>query len=172
MGVKRANRERVAGPEACVCFNFRKAARVVTKIYEDALRPSGLTATQFSMLAVTSFGGPVTMARLAGHLATERTTLTRNLRHLQSKGLVRVKPGWDQRTKLVSLSKKGSKALADALPLWSEAQARVTEQIGSQRWGSMLGDLQEIVELLKAGQPAEVSVIEYQGGKNGSYGNE
>jgi DNA-binding MarR family transcriptional regulator len=135
----------------CVCFNFRKASRVITKVYDDALRPSGLTTTQFSILSVLGIIGPVNILKLAGQIAMERTTLTRNLRLLEKKGLIEIRPGQDQRTRIINNSTKGNNAMASALPLWSEVQARVTGKIGTDKWSGMLGELQEIVETLKAG---------------------
>lgn len=135
----------------CVCFNFRKATRVITKVYDDALRPSGLTATQFSILSVLGITGPVSIVKLAGQIAMERTTLTRNLKLIEKKGLIEVSPGQDQRTRIININKQGNTAMAGALPLWNEVQARVTGKIGTDKWRGMLGKLQEIVENLKTG---------------------
>ena len=60
----------------CTCFNLRKAARAVTQVYDEALKPSGLRATQFSLLSAVEIEGPVGVAALARMLVMDRTTLT------------------------------------------------------------------------------------------------
>ncbi len=63
----------------CACFNTRKAARAVTRFYDDMLAPSGLKATQLTMLGAISISGPTRMSELADMLALVKSTLTRNL---------------------------------------------------------------------------------------------
>ena len=41
----------------CACANLRRAARTVTKLYEDQLRDSGLRATQFTLLQALGITG-------------------------------------------------------------------------------------------------------------------
>jgi len=133
----------------CVCFNLRKAARAVTQLYDAVLRPSGLRVTQFSILAVLSRSGPLTQSRLASATVTDRTTLTRNLRLLEAKGLIRVERGADRRQREVGLTEPGRKALAKAYPLWKEAQARMAKPFErgprASKVGSLLADLAFLV---------------------------
>src|SRR5919106_4818042 len=81
----------------CACFNLRKATRAVTQLYDDALRPSGLRCTQFSLLTLLRASGTVAMTELAEDAVMDRTTLARNLDILEREGLVRVRPGEDAR---------------------------------------------------------------------------
>ena len=74
----------------CTCFNLRKAARAVTQYYDDALRPSGLRVTQFSLLSVIKQFGTVNIGTLADEAVMDRTTLTRNLKLLEQEGLVTI----------------------------------------------------------------------------------
>jgi DNA-binding MarR family transcriptional regulator len=133
----------------CVCFNLRKAARAVTQRYDAVLRPSGLRVTQFSVLAVLARSGPLTQNRLAGATVTDRTTLTRNLRLLEAKGMIRVERGADRREREVRLTGSGRRALANAYPLWKEAQARMAKPFergsGTSKVGSLLADLASLV---------------------------
>jgi len=70
----------------CACWRLRQASRAVTRHYERALRGRGLRATQFSLLALLTQTGPLTVSELAAKLGVERTTLTRNLRLWKPKG--------------------------------------------------------------------------------------
>ena len=131
----------------CACFNLRKAARAVTHLYDEILRPTGIRATQFSLLVAAKAFGPVTVTRLAEMGVMDRTTLTRNLKPLEKQGLIKVVSGEDQRTRLITLTDSGQEALAIALPLWKKAQARVTKGLGRENWGSLKKELSELISL-------------------------
>src|SRR5438045_8292674 len=75
-------------PLDCTCFRVRGAARRVTQIYGRHLAPTGLKISQFSLLGFVAAEGPVSISRLSDLLATDRTTLTRNLRTLLGAGLI------------------------------------------------------------------------------------
>ena len=64
----------------CTCFNLRKATRAVTQLFDEALKPAGLYATQFTLLAAISFRKDATITELSKALIMDRTTLTRNLK--------------------------------------------------------------------------------------------
>lgn len=141
---------RVERAQSCACFNLRKAARAVTQLYDEALRPADLRATQFALLTATRLLGSAPMTRLAEIMGMDRTTLTRNLRPLERQGLIRVRPGSDGRVREVVLTERGQEALARALPLWERAQGRVVKGLGGSRWRRLLGDLTAMAAL--AGQ--------------------
>ena len=134
----------------CTCLNLRKAARSVTQYFDEALRPSGLRATQFSLLAVAKSRGPISITGLAEALVVDRTTLTRNLRVLEGKQFVSVGPGTDGRTRLVSITAGGRVALKKAIPLWKKAQSHMVSGLGRPRFGSLLDVLAESVSLSRA----------------------
>src|SRR5215207_9565843 len=110
---------------ACACANLRKAARAVTQLFDAALTPSGLKATQFTLLVTSRLSGDTTINGLAERMAMDRTTLSRNLKPLVRKGLLEVSPGGDGRTRLVSISPEGERALDEAYPMWQAAQEEV-----------------------------------------------
>ena len=95
----------------CTCFNVRRASRAVTQFYDDIMAPSGIKATQFTMLGAVALMGPASVTRLAAHLALDRTTLTRNLKVLADQGLVSIAAGDDKRERVVSLTEQGRAAL-------------------------------------------------------------
>ena len=122
----------------CACFNIRKAARAVTQLYDATLEPSGLRATQFTLLMVLHGTGAVTMTRLSSEMVMDRTTLTRNLGPLEKRGLVEAAAGADRRTREIRLTARGREALAKALPLWRRAQSRVVGGLGQSHWDRLL----------------------------------
>ncbi len=133
----------------CACFKVRKAARAITKLYEEVLRPSGLRATQFSLLMATRVMGPVTVLNLAQVTVMDRTTLTRNLQILEKRGLITIKPGEDRREREINLTAVGMEVLTKVIPLWEEAQERVRKGLGEERLQNLLGDLSEIISLAR-----------------------
>ena len=134
-------------PINCTCFNLRKAARAVTRMYDEALKPSGLRATQFTLLCMIETRGPTGMTELAKALVMDRTTLTRNLKPLMDRGLLEVIDGDDRRQHPIALTSRGREVLARALPLWRKVQARTAKGFGRARWASLLGDLDVAVRL-------------------------
>jgi DNA-binding MarR family transcriptional regulator len=136
--------------QVCACFNLRKAARAVTQLYEDMLRPSGLRGTQFALLVATKNLEPVTVKRLAKAIVMDRTTLTRDLKPLEKQGLLTVEVGEDRRERKVTLTPQGQQVLAHALPLWEKAQARVEKGLGQERLQRLLDDLSAAVAVTKA----------------------
>lgn len=133
----------------CACYKVRKAARAVTKLYEEVLRPIGLRATQCSLLVATRILGPVTVVKLAQTAVMDRTTLTRNLKILEKRGLIAIKPGEDRREKEVTLTASGMEILAKAVPLWEEAQDRIRQGLGEEKMHSLMDDLSEMISLAK-----------------------
>lgn len=133
--------------QTCAVFNLRKASRVVTQLYEEIMKPSGILPTQFTLLVATRALGPIAISKMAEVLVMDRTTLTRNLKPLEREGLLSVAPGKDdQRSREVSLTSKGLKKLELALPLWKEAQHRIKQALGVSRLDRMLGDLTAVVD--------------------------
>ncbi len=137
----------------CACFNIRKAAREVTRFYDEMLAPSGIKATQFTMLGAVSISGAARMSELSDMLALDKTTLTRNLKPLEADGLIAIAAGADRRERIVSLTGAGTAALERALPNWREAQRRVAEDLGEARWHRLVADLSELESLAMRDRP-------------------
>ena len=126
---------------ACTCANLRKASRAVTQVYDAALQPTGLKATQFTLLATLATLGDLPLTRLAEALVMDRTTLTRNLKPLVGKGLVDVARDDDQRVRRIGLTPSGRTAFDEALPHWRNAQSRFVEGLGQERLQNLLADI-------------------------------
>lgn len=133
--------------QKCACFNIRKSARVLTQHYDTMMQPVGLRATQFTILAVLSTTKGISVTDLSSYLMMDRTTLTRNLRPLETQGLVNTQPGDDKRTRLIKLSKKGKNKLENAIPLWKQAQKQVTEYMGNNRFNDFLAELNYVEKI-------------------------
>lgn len=113
----------------------------MTRVYDEAFRPMGYRATQIAILRASSCCGPVTLSELAEETVTDRTTLTRNLRLLRGKGLIRVERGADRREQRVCATEQGEAVLRKAAGPWREAQRRMVKQAGQARLKRLIGDL-------------------------------
>lgn len=111
--------------QRCVAFQTRKAARVVTRFYDEALRPVDLKITQFTLLVAIKVTRPESITELADILGLERTTLTRNLAVLERSGLVDISEEDNSRSRTMAVTVKGLERLIKAYPLWEEAQKKV-----------------------------------------------
>jgi DNA-binding MarR family transcriptional regulator len=105
----------------CLSLNLRRTERTVTRHYDEYLAPTGLTAAQFPILAVIATLETPTFRLLAEELDLERSTLSRNLALLESKGLVAIEPSSGRRAGRLSLTRKGLVALRRAYDCWREA---------------------------------------------------
>lgn len=123
---------------------------MISQLYDDALRPSGLRVTQFGVLvAAGATEEGMLIGELADRIVLDRTTLTRNLAVLESDGLVVIRPTpEDARARRVSLSAKGRRTLERAMPLWESVQDRLRTELGVAGWDRLAASLHDTVTTL------------------------
>lgn len=122
----------------CLCLAARRAARTITREFDQSLRPHGLRATQFTLLTALHLAGPQTIGELAELLSTERTTLTRNLGVAERHGWAITRASHDDaRSRVASITPKGLRTLTAALPAWRATQQRLTESMGAHAADSL-----------------------------------
>lgn len=122
----------------CVGFRLRRATRKISQIYDQALQPLDLTGAQFSLLSHLPRGRQVPVGQLADELGTEASTLTRNLRPLQRRGLLTLlDASYDRRVKLVLSTKAGQALQAKAIPAWRSAREQLERSIGSDAFDQL-----------------------------------
>jgi DNA-binding MarR family transcriptional regulator len=155
MGTQTRKVDPIEVAQSCACFNLRKAARAVTQIYETALEPSGLKATQISVLVALAIRDSTPLTRIAQSMVMDRTTLTRNLAPLKRKGWIAVARGPDRRERYASLTRSGRAALERALPLWHAVQGRVAAEFGGGRLAALVGELNAVIGAAQAGAAGE-----------------
>ncbi len=115
----------------CLCAVTRKAGRILTRHYDNYLKPSGLKTTQFSMLVNIVRNPATTVSELAKLLAMDQTTVTRNLRVLVKSGYIHVEPEVaDQRIKRIQIADMGMSKMNEAGPLWEKAQLNMERVLG------------------------------------------
>lgn len=134
--------------ENCNCLAIRQASRQITQFYERHLAPTGLHATQFSILAKLHRAGPVTINALADELVMDRTTLGRNILPLERDGLLRtVRSQSDRRAKELRLTEAGLEKLREAHAAWRAAQDQFATMFGTERAASLRALMREVSAL-------------------------
>ncbi|MGD8228903.1 MAG: MarR family winged helix-turn-helix transcriptional regulator [Desulfobacteraceae bacterium] len=123
--------------QECLAMRIRTISRVVSRIYDEALRPHGIKATQLSILAVVSILSQAEPGEICRMLRLETSTLSRNLGRMKTKGWLRVSQGKDRRAHRVRLTPKGNRILMEAFPAWREAQKKVTSLLGKRNTGAI-----------------------------------
>jgi DNA-binding MarR family transcriptional regulator len=129
--------------EVCLCHGARRAARALSRRYDAALAPHGVTSGQFALLAAIAANGPVAAARLVRLMRMEASTLSRNLQPLRRAGQVTVSGGAGRRGGQVALTDAGRRTLAAAIPAWQAAQGAVAARLGNATASALLDGLEK-----------------------------
>lgn len=117
--------------DRCLCLSLQRAARVVGRLFDEALRPLGLTNGQFSLLMSLNRPQPPRMGDLVPLLGMDRTTLTANLKPLERRGLVAVAGDpRDRRVRRLALTDAGRALLVEALPIWRATHDALDRRLG------------------------------------------
>ena len=132
------------GTGTCAALNFRRTARAVTRLYDLALAPSGIRATQMAILTAVAKFQPVPISRIGEILVLDQTTLTRSLRLLQKQGFLEISPRAVKRQRFLTLTDSGVRALALAVPLWRAVQAKFLSQLGKDDWSVLRNELERL----------------------------
>ena len=136
----------------CAAARLLRATRVVTRHYDDALRPAGITITQFGLLNMIKRYEPESISDVAQMLDIERTSLSRNLKPLEKAGLVFRGNEGEGRRRRVLLTTLGVAKLKEAAPLWRKAQSRIEAVLGEAN----LQDLYSALSLIRPETIAEI----------------
>jgi len=118
--------------QTCIAVRLRLLNRVVTNLYDDALRPLGLKVSQLNILVATAKLGVARPGQVCDMLQLDPSTLSRNLKPLQAHRWLEVVPGDDARSQPFRLTPQGRRLIEKAIPAWKDAQRRAGELLGDQ----------------------------------------
>jgi DNA-binding MarR family transcriptional regulator len=135
-------------PLPCMCASLRRASRALTQLYEEALRPTGLRGTQFTVLQTLSLAGEVTQKELGQILAMDSTTLTRTLTIMGRHGWIAKRHGEDRREWRMRLSKTGETQFKKAFPHWEKSQKQIRRQLGEELSDNLMKLTQKVTNAL------------------------
>ena len=114
----------------CVAVRLRMLNRVITNIYDDALRSLDLKVSQMNILVAAAKVGTARPIEVCEHLNLDVSTLSRNVERMKARGWLEVVPDQDARSQPIRLTPRGRKLLEKAVPAWSEAQQQVKKVLG------------------------------------------
>lgn len=117
--------------EMCLATRVRQLSRIVTRVYDDAMRPLGITASQYTLLAQLASRDGITAVEIGHELDIEKSTLSRNLKRLLALGHIIMDPPAGRRGRGLHLTPKGQVVLKDAFPIWQTAQKKAVGAMGS-----------------------------------------
>jgi DNA-binding MarR family transcriptional regulator len=137
----------------CTCATLRRATRALTLLYDEAIRPTGLRSTQFTILQALSLTGPVNQKQLGHILAIDSTSLTRALQPMLRQGWIERHRGEDRRQWSFTLSNSGKALFRRALPRWNRLQTRLEHQLGSELWSRITHTANDLTSSLLQGEP-------------------
>ena len=135
------------GTGYCASFNFRRTARAITRMYDEAFRATRIRSTQFTILIAVAKSQPASISRLASILLIDSTTLTRTLAKLQKQGLLTVSKRAERRQRFVNLTDAGVKALEESLPGWHAAHERFVRTVGADFWLGFRRELERLAHV-------------------------
>lgn len=116
----------------CIAVRLRLLNRVVTNLYDDALRPLGLKVSQMNILVLTAKLGLARPAQVCDLLQLDTSTLSRNVERMRAQGWLEIVPDEDARTQPFRLTAQGKRLVEKAIPGWEEAQRQASELLGSE----------------------------------------
>jgi DNA-binding MarR family transcriptional regulator len=116
----------------CIAVRLRLLNRVVTNLYDDALRRLGLKVSQLNILVVTAKLGLARPAQVCDILQLDTSTLSRNVERMKVHGWLEVVPEEDARAQPFRLTAQGKRLIEKAIPAWEQAQRQATELLGSE----------------------------------------
>lgn len=113
----------------CYCTNLRRSANAVSDYYDAEMKGTGLTSAQYYLLITLSRLESANITHWAENVGLDRSTMVRNIRLLESRGLVEGTPGHG---KSFTLSREGRSRLEAAVPVWREAQRKIEAFLGEE----------------------------------------
>src|SRR3954453_11555019 len=122
--------DKIAGE--CVAVRLRMLNRVITNIYDNALRPLDLKVSQMNILVAAAKMGTARPVEVCEYLHLDVSTLSRNVERMRARGWLEVVPDEDGRAQPFRLPAQGRKCLDKAIPAWGEAQQQVTRVLGDR----------------------------------------
>lgn len=134
-------------PSRCNCARLRRAARIVTRFYDQCLAGTGIVTNQFTILGYLRNRGPMRMMALAELLGMDRATVGHNLRPLERDGYVMITvDAADRRGRVVSITDAGIAKVAEVRSRWDAAQSRFETTFGSAKSAQLRRMLDEVAD--------------------------
>jgi len=117
--------------QSCIAGRVRLINRVITNLYDDALRPFGVKISQGNILILTGKLGVATPVKVCEYLQLDISTLSRNVELMRKKGWLEMVPSEDARSRPFQLTQAGRELIEQAIPAWEKAQEDARQLLGT-----------------------------------------
>ena len=121
----------------CLAARIRMLNRTITAIYDEALRPLGLTIGQLNILVVIGEHGTLSPGEIAGRLSMEKSTVSRNVGRMRDNGWLTVEDAGSGRMQVLELTRRGGRLLQESVTVWERAQEEARVALGDRGADSM-----------------------------------
>jgi DNA-binding MarR family transcriptional regulator len=138
---------------SCALAATRRAARLLTQLYDSYLKEHGIEGTQFGLLMTIDGMGPSDQTTIAQRMGMDKTTLSRNVKVLAARGWIEMAPGEDARRRELALTREGRAVLTHARPAWDEAQRSLRAALQGLDWTKMLGAIDALSSAAERAEP-------------------
>jgi DNA-binding MarR family transcriptional regulator len=132
--LERALRQCKLHPSSCVLRHVTRTSRAVVAAFDRALAPARLTGHQFNLMMTLALAGDLNVRMLADQLGMDATTVPRVAAPLRRQRLIASSVGKDRRERVLTVTARGRRRLAAALPLWERQQRQVVAALGTGAW--------------------------------------
>jgi DNA-binding MarR family transcriptional regulator len=134
----------------CLATRVRQLSRIITRVYDDAMRPLGITTSQYTLLAQLAARDGITAVEIGFGLDIEKSTLSRNLKRLLALGHIVMDPPAGRRGRGLHLTPKGQGVLKDAYPIWQQSQTKASQALGADSRARLDALLEQAEKLVAA----------------------
>jgi DNA-binding MarR family transcriptional regulator len=135
---------------SCIATRIRQLSRMITRVYDNAMRPLGITASQFTLLGQLAEQDGITAVEIGFTLDIEKSTLSRNLKRLIALGLILMDPPAGRRGRGLHLTPKGQAVIKEGYPVWQWAQYKAVRVMGPDSRTTLDGLLRHAEKLAAA----------------------
>lgn len=132
----------------CIFHNIRRVSRGLTQYFDDRYKHIKINSSQVNLLMLIDEIGKSGISDIARSIRIDRTTLARNLKHLEKDDLVKISSDSDKRKKLVDLTVNGKKKLKMAMPIWEKANKDFVHELGRGNWNIVKNSLEKVVVII------------------------
>lgn len=137
--------EEILVPSPCVSNKIGIIYRIITSAYNRAMKPYGISTIQRSILMLTKFRGPINQKAISTILAMGKSTCSRDIQALITKGLLETTEAEDARNNLISVTPKGLELIEITMPIWQEIHQKSETILGK----TSIDELDRIIISLK-----------------------
>jgi DNA-binding MarR family transcriptional regulator len=131
-------------PRPCACTTVRRTSRILARVFDAALKPSGLNVTQLAVLRAVERHAGEPLTRVADDLCMDRTSLYRAVAPMQRDGLLTISAGADARSRAAAVTTRGLRVLEAADPAWRRTQTAIIERFGRDQWAALVANLVQL----------------------------